>query len=111
MKRIAQLRKEKGLSQIGFAMKMNITQYMVSAYESGRNQPSNEMLVQMADFFNVSADYLLERTSSRIMLMNDDNFGFSSDDISLIDNYNMLTKKQKDIAKKVIFCLRHLEEI
>ncbi len=87
MKRIAELRKEKGLSQISFALKLNITQYMVSAYESGRNQPSLEMIVQIADFFNVSVDYLLERTDFRNMIIVDKNDNYSEDKLILINNY------------------------
>lgn len=69
MKRIAQLRKEKGLSQVKFAMELNLSQYMVSAYESGRNQPSLEILVQIADYFRVSTEYLLERTDAKTLVV------------------------------------------
>ena len=63
--RISQLRKEKHLNQIGLALKLNISQYMVSAYETGRHQPTAEMLEAMADFFDVSIDYLLGRSNVR----------------------------------------------
>lgn len=65
MNRLAQLRKEKGLNQIGLALKMNISQYMVSAYETGRHQMTEEMLIKMADFFDVSIDYLIGRSDIR----------------------------------------------
>ena len=45
MNRIAELRKEKHLNQIGLAMKLNISQYMVSAYETGRHQPGMVFLL------------------------------------------------------------------
>ena len=51
MNRIAELRKEKHLNQIGLAMKLNISQYMVSAYETGRHQPGIDTLIQMSNIF------------------------------------------------------------
>ena len=66
MNRIAQLRKEKHLNQIGLAMKMNISQYMVSAYETGRHQPTMDMLIELSDFFGVSVDYLIGRSNVRM---------------------------------------------
>ena len=40
MKRIAELRKEKHLNQIGLGLELNVSQKMISAYESGAHQPS-----------------------------------------------------------------------
>ena len=59
MNRIAELRKSKHLNQIGLAMKLNISQYLVSAYETGRHQPSIELLIEMSKLFNVSVDYII----------------------------------------------------
>lgn len=39
MKRIAELRKEKHLNQIGLGLELNVSQKMISAYESGAHQP------------------------------------------------------------------------
>lgn len=107
LKRIAQLRKEKGLNQTGLALKLNITQYMVSAYENGRNQPSVDVLIQLADFFNVSVDYLLERSDVRTTITRNDERLFSKDEMALLNNYNALNEKQKEIALIVTNCLKH----
>ncbi len=107
MNRIAELRKEKKLSQIGLALKLNITQYMVSAYETGRNQPSFEMIIQIADFFNVSIDYLLGRTDYRTMITTNKADNFSEDVLILVNNYESLNDIQKRTAQKLISCLKY----
>lgn len=56
--RIRQLRQEKNWSQTQLAQKMGIHQKQVSAYERGRNTPSTEVLIKLADIFDVSLDYL-----------------------------------------------------
>jgi transcriptional regulator with XRE-family HTH domain len=56
--RIKQLRQERSWSQTQLAQKMGIHQKQVSAYECGRNVPSTEVLIKLADIFDVSLDYL-----------------------------------------------------
>ncbi len=63
--RIKYLRKELGLTQEEFAEKIGFTRTAVSAWEIGRNEPSNNDTIKLADFFDVSLDYLLGRTDIR----------------------------------------------
>ena len=56
------LRKEAGLSQTQLAQKLGITQRKLSYLESGQSEPDMETLCRMADFFDVTTDYLLGRT-------------------------------------------------
>ena len=65
MKRIAELRKEKHLTQTSLAMKLNVTQNMISFYEKGKYQPGIEMLKDLSRIFDVSVDYLIENTDIR----------------------------------------------
>jgi len=57
--RLRDLRLQKGLKQSEIAEKLNISFKTLSAYETGRAQPSMDMLERIAAFFNVSVDYLL----------------------------------------------------
>lgn len=65
--RFIQLRKELGLTQEQLAEKlgMGYTRTAISAWEVGRNEPSNIDTVKIADFFGVSTDYLLGKTDIR----------------------------------------------
>ena len=57
--RIKELRKEFGLSQVDLAARMEVTKQTISNWENGNIQPSIDMLVGLANVFNVTTDYLL----------------------------------------------------
>ena len=57
--RLKELREESNLTQKNLANKLNISKSAISAWEIGRNQPSYDLLIEIAKFFNVSTDYLL----------------------------------------------------
>ncbi|MDR1669589.1 MAG: helix-turn-helix domain-containing protein [Oscillospiraceae bacterium] len=65
MKRLRQLRKEKGLSQSELAGILHMTQGMISYWEKGDFEPNITILNQLANLFGVTIDYLLERTDMR----------------------------------------------
>ena len=62
--RLKFLRKQKGISQLKLAMDLNMNQNSISRYESGQRQADYSTLIMFADYFNVSIDYLLERTDN-----------------------------------------------
>lgn len=62
--RLKELRKEKNLTQSEIANKLFITQNGYSSYENERTEPSVETLCKLADFYNVSLDYLVGREYS-----------------------------------------------
>lgn len=59
MNRIAELRKRVGWSQVELAGKLNIAQNTMSQYENGNREPSSRIVLQLADLFGVSPNYLL----------------------------------------------------
>lgn len=61
-KLLAQLRKEKGVLQKEVATYLNVTVATISNYEKGVHMPDLNTLTLLADFFDVSTDYLLQRT-------------------------------------------------
>lgn len=60
--RIRILREEKSISQLELAKILNIANTTLSQYESGKRIPSDSIKKKIADYFNVSIDYLLGRT-------------------------------------------------
>ena len=62
--RLRELRKKRGISQLKLAMDLNMNQNSVSRYESGAREADYKTLIAIADYFNVSIDYLLERTQN-----------------------------------------------
>ncbi len=65
--RLKNLRKEKKISQIKLAIDLDMNQNSISRYENGERQADYQTLIKFADYFNVSIDYLLERTNNRAM--------------------------------------------
>lgn len=59
---LKKLRAEKGYTQIAVQMKTGIEQALLSKFENGERTPPTETLMQLADFYNVSMDYIMMRT-------------------------------------------------
>ncbi len=62
--RLKELRKAKGISQVKLAIDLDTTQNTISRYETGAHEPGIKELIRLADYFQVSIDYLLERTDN-----------------------------------------------
>ena len=63
--RLKDLRQEKKISQTELASALNISNRTISMYEQGNSEPNVEILLKIADYFNVTADYLICRTSCK----------------------------------------------
>ena len=70
MKRIAELRKERNLSQAELAEKLHISQQAICKYELGQSEPDIYTLKGMADIFHTSVDYLIEHNCGNSELNN-----------------------------------------
>ena len=62
--RLKELRKSKKISQLKLALDLNMNQNTISRYETGEHQADYKTLIALADYFDVSIDYLLERTDN-----------------------------------------------
>ena len=60
--RLKALREKRGISQLKLAMDLGLNQNRISRYESGAREADYKTLIALADYFDVSIDYLLERT-------------------------------------------------
>ena len=66
--RLKALRLSKNLTQEKFANIFYLNKSSISKYEKDKNLPENQLLIKIADFFDVSVDYLLCRTSQQKLL-------------------------------------------
>lgn len=64
-KRIRELREEKNMTQVQMGKLLNCSQRVYSNYERGDIDIPTEILKKLADFHNVTTDYILERTDAR----------------------------------------------
>ena len=77
---IKRLRLARGLNQVEFAKAMGVSKQCVSNWENDNVMPSIEMLIKIADFFNVTTDYILGRNERTYI----DVTGLSDEQISHI---------------------------
>ena len=63
--RLRKLRKENNLSQKELAKKFNTSKTAISNYENDYRKPNMDLISEFASFFNVTVDYLLDRTDIR----------------------------------------------
>ena len=95
MDRIRKLRKERGLSITGLAEKIGVSYQSLQRYEAGKREPSIQALTKLADFFDVTVDYLIGREeknkiikSYRYYIFDDDYTLRSLGDLSPISEYS-----------------------
>lgn len=62
--RLRECRKKKGVKQSEVADRLSVQRQIISYYESGTRKPNLEDLIMLADFYNVSLDYLVGRTDT-----------------------------------------------
>lgn len=65
MENLRKIREEKRMSQIAVQMATGIDQGHLSKIERGERLPSTENLLLLADFYNTSMDFLMDRTDER----------------------------------------------
>lgn len=58
-KRLSCCRENKGMTQSDVAKHLSITRQAYNHYETGQRQPPQDVLIQLANLYNVSVDYLL----------------------------------------------------
>lgn len=103
--RLRSLRIENKLTQEELGNKLNLTKANISKYETGRLEPNIETINNLANFFNVSIDYLLANTNVRnpYRTENDmptkayhnlDQSGLSDEDIKKVEEYIELLKQK-----------------
>lgn len=62
--RLKELRKKRKISQLKLAIDLQLNQNAISRYETGVREADYATLIKIADYFDVSIDYLLGRTDN-----------------------------------------------
>lgn len=102
--RIKEIREAKGISQRKAAIELNLSPVVYGRYENGLREPSNIVLISMADYFGVSVDELLGRRTAQEQASMD---GLMPDEKRIIDQYRRLTDEGKAEAFKYLLLLQH----
>lgn len=105
LNRIKQLRNELNIKQDVLAKFLNLEVAGISKLETGRVPLKDEYILRLADFFNVSTDYLLGKSTVRnLSNLNSDNQLF---DISGLDEENI--KEVQNYIKYIKWRMREVQ--
>lgn len=109
MNRIKKLRLEKNLLQSDIAKIIHKTDRAVGQYEREERDPSSETWIQLANFFDVSLDYLLGKTDIRNIgkkfdqILNESMLGIS------MEEYEALSEEKKEKIRTFVKYVRDIE--
>ena len=94
--RLKKLRTEKQISQAELATVLNISNRTISMYEQGNSEPTIETLSKMADYFNVTTDYLIGRSDGRTLENQEihKSLGLTDESISTLSIFKQLENNE-----------------
>ncbi|GAB2023567.1 helix-turn-helix transcriptional regulator [Pseudolactococcus yaeyamensis] len=99
--RLKSLRLEAKLTQKEIAVKLRISQQGYAVWENGKRNPNQQTLNTLADFFNVSTDYLLGKTDIKNQKKLDDDLEKSLDTFRSFDGKPM-TDSDRETIREVL---------
>ena len=105
--KILSLLTEKGIQQKTFAENIGVTKHTITDWKNGRSISYMKYIDKIADFFDVSADYLLEKTDDKSPLPKEAINIFDNVDMNAFSRqlYEQLTKEERKKVQEYILFL------
>lgn len=102
---LKELRMEKGKTQAELALALNLARYIISNWEQGRTEPNATQLTLLADYFEVSTDYLLGRSDDTGLVQANANLTPDEEEILMLyRQMNFQDRNQlKGFAKALVY--------
>lgn len=101
-KRLKELRKEAGITQVEFARKFNIANGTVGNWESGNRQPDYATVQKIADFFKVSVDYLVREETEEYTDIKKSPSEISEGEQKLLELFRRVPENQQPMVLQMI---------
>ncbi|MEQ2871172.1 helix-turn-helix transcriptional regulator [Ligilactobacillus ruminis] len=98
--RIRDLRKQKRMSQTELAKSAGVSQTTVTAWETGKAEPSSSAVARLADIFNVTTDYLLGRPNKQETKKDD--VELSDDDVIMTWRGKPLSDEDRELIRRIM---------
>lgn len=112
MNRIKQLRNEKNINQDVLAKLLGLEIAGISKLETGRVPLKDEYIIKLADFFNVSTDFLLNKSDIRNIEISEKNNNNKIEiDISMSDYTHITDEQKKQIEDFARFVLKDNKKV
>ena len=111
--KILSLLTEKGIQQKTFAENIGVTKHTITDWKNGRSKSYMKYIDKIADFFDVSADYLLEKTDDKSPLPKEAINIFDNVDMNAFSRqlYEQLTKEErKKVQEYILFLISQREK-
>lgn len=89
------LMQNNNMTQINLSMEIGITQETISAYLNGKAKPSADILIKLANYFNTSTDYILDRTNINIPLNKLNTSNLTDTESSIVNTYRNMSSINK----------------
>jgi transcriptional regulator with XRE-family HTH domain len=102
MNNLKNLRIERGLSQQSLADKLGVSQQSIYKYENQITEPNIDMLKIIADFFDVSVDYLIGYSSCAHKVEDVQETELNNEELHLIQTYRSLPTTSRHIFQQLI---------
>lgn len=102
------MRKKAGLTQEELAKKLNVTRSALSQYELGTREPNYDLLLKIADFFEVTVDYLIGRSDNPDYKIIDDNKIESDPDLQIA--FHAASDFSEEARKQTIDFINYIRE-
>ena len=96
------LRQSRGISQQKLADALGISQQSINHYENHKIEPDIATLIQIADYFDTSIDYVVGHTEITRRIEPTSAYHLNADEGDIIDKYRALTPKERACVAQVI---------
>lgn len=105
--RIKKLREEENISQTELAKEIGIAKNTLCQYEKNKANPSLEIILQIADYFNVSVDYLLGRADDfgNIVVQSSATDSLTEEEREALDTFRAIPDNTKGVALTMLQAL------
>lgn len=99
---IKQLRKDKNITQADLAKAVGVTTSSIGMYETEVRNPSYEVIVKLANYFDVTTDYLLNNSKKEDLMNNSNKQSKKIDTIAAhLEGKNITPQKMKLLEKYI----------
>ena len=97
-------RSQKGITQMELSRLVHVTQASISQWEVGKTLPDTKTIIELADIFGVSTDYLLGRTPNPTPTITEDTPYLRTTDSEkkLLESYRAAPKETQMIVCKIL---------
>lgn len=102
IKNLKKLRAEKGISQQQLADIIGVSQQSVNKYENHNSEPEIAVLINIANYFHTSVDYLIGHTEINHVIETLHPYDLNKEEIKLIEQYRELSNKERKSINLVI---------